>query len=313
MPDRHAGRCATIFFEGASGKEARTEPVYNLAPEPGDVAKLGFPVLAASRCAGRRHGAARHLPAEDDVSQHQRRSQTGSRVGHDLGRPAETAHDDWRWNRNERRRQGNFGVSSSNARVPYLSSPTSCSGEEPLPATSPSVSWQEPDARTVRRRPRCSRPLSDCDRLGLESTFTAVPTTTSASAATGLNVELGVHQTNENPEGLAASALKKAVVTLPEGMTVNPSAGAGLGACTREEYEAEELVERPRRRAARSSRSSAPSKSKPRRLNEEATGSVYLATPYANPFPEPARAGEPHTRTGRCSRCMSSRGSRCVA
>ena len=52
------------------------------------------------------------------------------------------------------------------------------------------------------------------------------------------------------PEGLATSALKKAVVTLPEGMTVNPSAGAGLQACSEAEYEAEELESRAEGRAA---------------------------------------------------------------
>ena len=107
-----------------------------------------------------------------------------------------------------------------------------------------------------------------------------------------MNVELGVHQTNENPEGLAASALKKAVVTLPEGMTVNPSAGAGLGACTREEYEAEALVESPATGCPIESKLGTVKIVTPA-LDEEAKGSVYLATPYANPFPEPARAGEP--------------------
>ena len=128
-------------------------------------------------------------------------------------------------------------------------------------------------------------PLNDCDRLGLMSTFTAVPTTTSAYAPTGLNVELGVHQTNENPEGLAASALKKAVVTLPEGMTVNPSAGVGLGACTRGEYEAESL-ETPVGVGCPIESKLGTVHIKTPALDEEGMGSVYIATPYANPFSE---------------------------
>ena len=47
-----------------------------------------------------------------------------------------------------------------------------------------------------------------------------------------------------NPTGIAQSTIKKATVTLPEGMTINPSAGEGLGACTRSR------VRRGRRRLA---------------------------------------------------------------
>ena len=281
---------ASIFFEGEGSLGSKgivdTVPVFNLAPEPGDVAKIGFPVVGGSALV---QADVTVLPGTyqlkttfHDINGSLKQDAVAVTI---WGVPAEAAHNRWRWEGN---RQGRFGVSSSNTRVPYLSSPTSCSGEEPLPATLTSVSWEEPTAEPVHAYPSLA-PLNDCDRLGLQSTFTAVPTTTSASAATGLNVELGVYQTNENPEGLAASALKKAVVTLPEGMTVNPSAGAGLGSCTREQYEAEELVEDPATGCPIESKLGTV-KIKTPALNEEATGSVYLATPYDNPFPE----GEEH-------------------
>ena len=279
---------ATIFFEA---EPARTYPVYNLAPEPGDVAKIGFPVLDGTALV---QADVTVLPGTyqlkttfHDIDGSLKQDAVTVTI---WGVPAEPAHDEWRLNHNNGGASETFGDTTSGTRVPYLSSPTSCSGEEALPSKYESVSWQKP-AATPSTATALLAPLNDCDRLGLQSTFTAVPTTTSASAATGLNVELGVHQTNENPEGLAASALKKAVVTLPEGMTVNPSAGAGLGACTREEYEAEELVESPATGCPIESKLGTV-KIKTPALNEEATGSVYLATPYANPFPEPARAGE---------------------
>ena len=279
---------ATILFEEFlrnPGGATNTVPVYNLAPEPGDVAKIGFAVF----------GGIAHVQADVTVLPGTYQLKTtfhnidGS-VKQDFvsvtiwGVPTEAAHDHWRWNQQAGGGFGDFGISSTNARVPYLASPTSCTGE-PLQATFSSVSWQEPYAPPAEATPLLA-PLNDCDRLGLQSTFTAVPTTTSAYAPTGLNVELGVHQTNENPEGLAASALKKAIVTLPEGMTINPSAGAGLGACTRAEYEAEEL-ETPAGGGCPNDSKLGSVHIKTPALDEEATGSVYIATPYDNPFSEP--------------------------
>ncbi len=272
---------ASIFFEGLLGADVNTVPVFNLAAEPADVAKIAFPVA----------GGSAHVQADITVLPGTYQLKTtfhniDALIKQNLvsvtiwGVPTEASHDDWRWDGG---RLGKFGASSSNARVPYLASPTSCTGEA-QPTRFESVSWQEPDAKPAEAVALLA-PLNDCDRLGLLSIFTAVPTTTSAYAPTGLNVELGVRQTNENPEGLAASALKKAVVTLPEGMTVNPSAGVGLGACTRGEYEAESL-ETPVGVGCPIESKLGTVHIKTPALNEEGTGSVYLATPYANPFSE---------------------------
>ena len=258
------------------------EPVYNLAPDPGDVAKLGFDVDGFFI-----EGDVTVLPGSYAL---QTRFQNISEDALELdsvsltvwGVPSAAVHDPWRWEPSGKRcEMGCFGVPSPSAPAPYLDNPTSC-GSEPVQATIQAHSWQEPEAKPAEATTSLG-PFGGCDRLGLESTFTAVPTTTAASAATGLNVELGVHQTNENAEGLAASALKKAVVTLPEGMTVNPSAGAGLGACTRAEYEAEELQESPEMGCPIESKLGTVHIKTPA-LDEEGIGSVYLATPYANPF-----------------------------
>ena len=48
--DTQIGVATTVFEEFPSnpGGATNTVPVYNLAAEPGDVAKIGFPFLAAS-------------------------------------------------------------------------------------------------------------------------------------------------------------------------------------------------------------------------------------------------------------------------
>ena len=79
------------------------------------------------------------------------------------GVPTEEAHNRWRWTGGGPL-EGKFGASSTNARVPYLASPTSCTGE-PMQATFLSVSWQEPYAPPSEATPLLA-PLNDCDRWG---------------------------------------------------------------------------------------------------------------------------------------------------
>ena len=64
-------------------------------------------------------------------------------------------------------------------------------------------------------------------------TFAAVPDTTTPDTPTGLRVKLDFPQDGlTDPTGYATAHLKKATVTLPEGMTINPSSAGGLTACT---------------------------------------------------------------------------------
>lgn len=60
------------------------------------------------------------------------------------------------------------------------------------------------------------------------------PVSAAADSPTGLDVTLSIEQ-NESPEGLASADLKDSTVTLPAGMSLDPSAANGLEACTEEE------------------------------------------------------------------------------
>ena len=265
-----------------------TVPVYNLAPEPGDVAKLGFTALVFNV-----QGDVGVLPPESGSPSGEyrlrARFQSIKETGAELdsvsltvwGVPADPVHNVWRWNPKVGSTfAGEFGVSSDSARVPYLSSPTACNGE-PLGVRISSVSW-EAGQEESHAEPTLG-PLVDCDRLSMPSALSVEPTTTLASAPTGLDFELAVHQTYGNPEGLATSELEKSVVTLPEGMTVNPSAGVGLGACTPEEYEEEKrAVELSPEKGCPSDSKIGSVKVQAPAIKEEATGSVFVAEPYDN-------------------------------
>ena len=110
--------------------------------------------------------------------------------------------------------------------------------------------------------------------------LTAEVTSDSAYAATGFDVETKIPQTYDNADGLATSTLKKEVVTLPEGMTVNPSSGAGLGACSEAQYAEEGAAERSEGRQGCPNESKLASvKIETPSLSEDVKGSVYLAEP----------------------------------
>ncbi len=56
-----------------------------------------------------------------------------------------------------------------------------------------------------------------------------------ADSPAALSVKLHVPQ-NEAPEGLATAPLKKAVLTLPQGLSVNTSAASGLEGCSEAQF-----------------------------------------------------------------------------
>jgi hypothetical protein len=76
-----------------------------------------------------------------------------------------------------------------------------------------------------------SPPVSGCESLVFNPTFSLHSDTNQADSATGLNVDLHVPQ-NEDPEGLATPPLRDVTVTLPKGLAVNPSSADGLQGCT---------------------------------------------------------------------------------
>jgi hypothetical protein len=72
-----------------------------------------------------------------------------------------------------------------------------------------------------------------CDRLPFDPSFSARPDSSAPDSPTGLTVDLGFPQEGlDDPQGLATAHLRDTTVTLPEGMTINPSGAGGLAACT---------------------------------------------------------------------------------
>jgi hypothetical protein len=77
-------------------------------------------------------------------------------------------------------------------------------------------------------------PISGCQGLPFAPTFEARPTSDVAAAPTGLKTEFTLPQTSD-PSQLSTATMREAKVTLPAGMTINPSAADGLAACSAEQ------------------------------------------------------------------------------
>ena len=73
-----------------------------------------------------------------------------------------------------------------------------------------------------------------CEKVPFEPGLTLSPETKQSDSPDGATVELSVPQKQE-PLGLASAHLKTAKVTLPEGLTLNPSAASQLDGCTPEQ------------------------------------------------------------------------------
>jgi len=115
---------------------------------------------------------------------------------------------------------------------PFLVLPTSCTG--PLQTTMEADSWREEGVfHTVPQSPSDPLPALDgCNDLPFTPSVSATPDVEEASKPSGLKVDVHVPQSVDlDSEGLSASDVKNIVVTLPEGLILNPSAADGLAAC----------------------------------------------------------------------------------
>ncbi len=130
----------------------------------------------------------------------------------------------------------------------YLTLPASCGA--PLRFGIAATSWQQPGAVTASALSRDSSGtpagLTECPRLLFEPRTTTQATNPRASAPSGFDFSLTpAEEALTNPNRRVPSQARRAVVTLPEGMTVNPSLAAGLGSCSPAGYAAESATSPP--------------------------------------------------------------------
>jgi hypothetical protein len=216
-------------------------PLFNLVPAAGEPARFGFyfaevPVyLETSVRTG--EGYAVRVSA-DNITQQV--SFISSRVTF-WGVPGDARHNDQRgWSCiDDETVVHSVGPSVSSCvpageshPAPLLTLPTSCT--EALETNVETDSWKERGAfQTFDQNPLEPLPALDgCTKLPFKPEVRVAPDVQEASKPSGLNVDVHVPQAVDlDAEGLSASDVKNIVVTLPEGLILNPSAADGLAAC----------------------------------------------------------------------------------
>jgi hypothetical protein len=234
------------------GGETRTFGVFNLSPPPGFPSQFGFapygePIAITPhvREANREYS----LTLELKNFSHQL-DVTGFRLSI-WGTPWAISHDGERGScLNE------VDPSTPHAKCPvselnpphaneaYLTLPSACEG--PLTYRAGAEAWQQPGMAHASSTGGPDEALTDCGSLSFNPEPRGVLSTERASSPTGYDFTFdGNSAALLSPQARAFSQIKKAVLTLPEGMTVNPSVAAGLGTCSEAQFAAETVDSAP--------------------------------------------------------------------
>jgi hypothetical protein len=261
---------------GEPGKTAEF-PIYNLEPTLGTAAKVGFIVEDRAPVTieiGLNPDSPNNVEAHaTNVSQALFFFRARTTI---WGNPADPVHDE---ERGICLLEGGSCESGLEEEIAFLTLPASCDSN--LPFHFEADSWQSPGT-WVTKEAQAGTP-EDCPGLEFEPEIAAAPTTTEAASASGLDFEIGFDDPGlVEPDGRSQATIKKAVVTLPEGMVLNPGAADGLGSCSQAQFNEESLQAEP----------ACPAASKVGEVEVETPllegriqkGSIYVATPYENPF-----------------------------
>lgn len=305
-PDASAIGRSNVMLNFSGVAATSSDAVFNLVPPPGSAASLGFDpantglhvhVLGGLRPGSYAlSGAANDLPSLFQHPVYATQLQL-------WGDPSSPTHD---YERGIQCGVNDLKCPMPRNDVPALSLPTSCSGSLAIEAEIDS--WAAPGEFLTRSAPFTDpegneAPVSGCNAVPFNPTLSVQPSTNLADSPTGLNVDLKVPQ-SESLKTTATAHLKNAVVTLPEGLVLNPSSANGLEGCSPSQIGID-----PATGVANGNPAQCPNASKIGEVEVESpllaqydsenkvkrdaeghaipkpvSGAVYVATPHDNPF-----------------------------
>lgn len=216
-----------------------TPVVYNMVPERGYPAEFGFNVaghaiLLYAAAIPTPHGYVLQVSSPGILNFIQIDAITLTF----WGVPGEASHDAVR------------GGPSGIQPVGFLTNPMNCSAG-PLTATAMSDTWEDQGRWTSEGTPEVSDPawrvisttvypsITGCNLLQFNPALEVTPETMQADEPSGVTVTIRVPQAPQLPPDLPTPEFKNVTVTLPSGVSISPSAGDGLQACTQGEIKLE--------------------------------------------------------------------------
>ncbi len=122
----------------------------------------------------------------------------------------------------------NGGGATDNA---FITNPTACNG----PQTSNMYADTYTSGQTGTDSFTTPTGATGCTSIPFNPSVTVTPSTTQRDQPDGITVDMSVPQ-DENPAHIAPSQLENTTITLPAGLSINPSAGNGLQACTSTQF-----------------------------------------------------------------------------
>lgn len=255
--DTQVGYLNAPFLEGGNrqGRGAWSNPnevitrvpIYNLVPPKGTPVDLGF--NAATFVQGHIYAALDPAKNYAIKSVTPNISALTSVRGTEVtiwGVPGDPAHDKFRYYPTVQPGEVRIGAPFTAPIRPFFTNPMDC-GFDNGGARISLDSYQHPGVFTPPQESPDPLNVEGCDdpRFSFAPDISLQPTDAHAEAPTGLDVHLEVPLIDDEVEsaeeayaengfrkGIATPPIKKAVVTLPEGMTLSPSAAQGLGSCS---------------------------------------------------------------------------------
>jgi hypothetical protein len=119
--------------------------------------------------------------------------------------------------------KGNIGTLGNGA---FLTLPSQCAGQQVTKLLVESYEGQTAEAENLT-----PVGVSGCNLVPFEPSLALNPETAQSDLPDGITTEVKLPH-DPNPEHLDSATVRTATVTLPEGMTLNPSAAHGLEGCT---------------------------------------------------------------------------------
>ncbi len=291
-PDKSQIGVATVSSSQPGGE--RSFGIFNLQPPPGAPSEIGFSPFGSPIA---------FIPeisqngGEYQLTQHARNiSQLADINGLKLtlwGTPWNQTHNYQRGNCLNETDPGspwniNCDTGSPQQFPPeaYLTLPSSC--QRPLVYTASATSWQQPATVISREFTHFNEgepvKLEGCGSISFAPTPRALIANPRASSPSGFDFNLDVGSEGLlRPKRLNPSAVKRAIVALPNGMTINPSVGAGLLGCTPAQYAAETVSSLPGAGCPNGAKIGDFTVQSPL-FEKTVEGSLYLAQPFDNPF-----------------------------